>query len=145
MSTTGAVRAPRWFMVITIVALVWNLLGIVAYLMQVMMTHEALAALPEAQRMLYQDVPSWAIAAFAIAVHAGALGCLLLVLRKSLAVAVLWLSLIGALVQMYHSFFVANALEVLGPGGLVMPVLVIVVAIYLVVLARSAKGRGWLN
>ena len=145
MSTTGAVRAPRWFMVIAIVALVWNLLGIAAYLMQVMMTHEALAALPEAQRMLYQDVPSWAIAAFAIAVHAGALGCLLLVLRKSLAVAVLWLSLIGALVQMYHSFFVANALEVLGPGGLVMPVLVIVVAIYLVVLARSAKGRGWLN
>ena len=136
-------KAPRWFMIVAAVLLVWNLLGVMAYIMQVMMSPETLAALPEEQRQLYEDTPAWATAAFAVAVNFGALGCVLLLLRKNLAGLFLQLSLAGVLVQMFHSFFMSKSFEVFGPGGLVMPVIVIVIAIYLVVLAAKANTKRW--
>ena len=136
-------KAPRWFMIVAAVLLVWNLLGVMAYIMQVMMSPETLAALPEEQRQLYENTPAWATAAFAVAVNFGALGCVLLLLRKNLAGLFLQLSLAGVLVQMFHSFFMSKSFEVFGPGGVVMPVMVIVIAIYLVVLAANANTKRW--
>jgi hypothetical protein len=136
-------KAPKWFMIVAAVLLVWNLLGVMAYIMQVMMSPETLAALPEEQRQLYENTPVWATAAFAVAVNFGALGCVLLLLSKNLAGLFLQLSLAGVLVQMFHSFFMSKSFEVFGPGGLVMPVMVIVIAIYLVVLAVKANTKRW--
>lgn len=136
---------PRSFWIISIVALLWNLLGVLAYVMQVTMSEEALAALPDAERMLYEDVPAWATAAFAVAVFAGTLGCLLLVLRNALAVQVLVLSLAGVVVQMFHNFFMSGAVDVLGMQAVAMPLLVIVIAAFLVWYASAAKAKGWLS
>ena len=68
---------------------------------------------------------------------------LLLVLKKNLAGIFLQLSLAGVLVQMFHSFFMSNSFEVFGPGGMIMPVMVLVIAIYLVTLAAKAKVHRW--
>jgi len=143
MSKESITTVPKWFMIVAVVLLVWNLLGVMAYIMQVMMSPETLAALPQEQRQLYENTPAWATAAFAVAVNFGALGCVLLLLRKNLAGLFLQLSLAGVLVQMFHSFFMSKSFEVFGPGGLVMPVMVIVIAIYLVVLAAKAKTNRW--
>lgn len=138
-------KAPGWFMIVAILLLVWNLIGVMAYIMQVMMSPEALAALPEAKRELYANTPAWATAAFAVAVNGGALGCLFLVLKKNLAGVFLQLSLAGVLVQMYHAFFMSKSFEVFGPGGMIMPVMVMLIAIYLVTLAARAKRLKWTN
>ena len=143
MSEESITTVPKWFMIVAVVLLVWNLLGVMAYIMQVMMSPETLAALPQEQRQLYENTPAWATAAFAVAVNFGALGCVLLLLRKNLAGLFLQLSLAGVLVQMFHSFFMSKSFEVFGPGGLVMPVMVIFIAIYLVVLAVKANTKRW--
>ena len=143
MSEASSKTAPKWFMIVAGILLVWNLFGVMAYIMQVTMGPEALAALPEAQRQLYENTPVWATAAFAVAVNGGTLGCLLLILKRSLAGIFLQLSLAGVLVQMFHSFFISNAYEVFGPGGTVMPVMVLVIAVYLVFLAAKAKANHW--
>ena len=57
----------------------------------------------------------------------------------------LQLSLLGVLVQMYHAFFMSNSFEVFGPGGMIMPVMVVVIAIYLVVLSRQAATKNWIT
>ena len=136
-------QSPKWFMVVAAVLLVWNLLGVMAYILQVTMSPETLTALPDEQRQLIENTPAWATAAFAVAVNFGALGCLLLVLKRNLAGLFLQLSLAGVVVQMFHSFFMSKSFEVFGPGGLVMPVMVIVIAIYLVTLAAKAKAHRW--
>ena len=143
MTETMRIKSPTWFMVVAVVLFIWNLLGVMAYVMQVTMSPEIMAALPEEQREMYENIPSWAMAAFAIAVHGGALGCLLLILKKNLAGLFLQLSLAGVLVQMYHSFFISKNYEAFGPGAMVMPVMVMVIAIYLVTLAAKAKARKW--
>ena len=46
---------------------------------------------------------------------------------------------------MFHAFALSPALEVLGAGGLVMPVLVTAGAIFLIWYARTARARDWIG
>ncbi|MBK5208544.1 MAG: hypothetical protein JJE44_03440 [Flavobacteriaceae bacterium] len=55
-------------MVISAVALLWNIFGVVAYLGQAYMIDEVLTALPEADQVYYNNVPVWVTGAFAVAV-----------------------------------------------------------------------------
>ena len=142
--TTSNSTAPKWFVILTIVLTIWNLLGVMAFVMQMAMTAEQIAALPEKEQMLYQDIPLWVNIAFGCAVFGGALGCIALVFKKAAALPILCISLAGVLVQMFHSFFIANSFEVYGPGAMVMPIMVIILAMYLVWLANNAKAKGWL-
>jgi hypothetical protein len=135
--------APRWFTIFAILALLWNLLGVAAFVMQATLSPEAIAAMPEAEQALYNNYPSWALIAFAVGVFGGLVGSLLLVLKKNLAGPVLWLSLIGVLIQMGYGFLIARSHEVLGPTSVIMPLVVIVIAVYLVMLAAKAKRNGW--
>lgn len=145
MSEGSTSKPPTSFYIISGAALVWNLLGVMAYVMQVTMTQEAMSALPEAERILLEDAPVWATSAFAIAVNGGALGCLLLLLRQSWSFPVLVASLAGVVVQMYHSIFLANSIEVYGPGGMIMPAMIVVISIFLVWYSKGAKEKGWVN
>lgn len=138
-------KPPAWFWVVNALLLVWNLMGVVAYVRQAMMTPEALQAMPEAERMLLMATPAWVTAAFAFAVFGGVAGCLLLLLRSRWALVMLMLSLIGVIVQMAYVFFMSKSIEVYGPGGMVMPVMVIMLSILLMWLARRARARGWLR
>ena len=136
---------PSWFKIVAIIALIWNLLGVVAFVGQMLITPEMLSALPIAEQELYANTPLWATAAFAIAVFSGAFGSLFLLMRKSLATPLLTFSLVGILVQNVHSFFISNSIEVYGPGGMIMPVMIIFLAIYLIWLAKNAQANGWFS
>lgn len=138
-------KSPVWFWVVSVFALIWNGLGVMAYLGQAYMDDTDLAALPEAEQALYADVPAWATAAFAIAVWGGLLGCLALLLRKKWAKPVLLLSLIGIVVQMIYNLFISEAMDVYGPGGAIMPIMVIVIGIFLVWFSKKSIAEGWIS
>jgi hypothetical protein len=118
---------------------------VMAYIAQVTMSAETLQAMPENERALYESAPTWATAAFAIAVWGGVLGSILLLIRKKWATAVFIVSFIGIVVQMIHSFFISNSFEVYGPGGLAMPIMVLVFGAGLIWFSRKADANGWLN
>ena len=84
---TLSYKPPLWFWILSALLLVWNLLGVMAYVQEATMTAEALQAMPAAERALLQSRPAWATAAFAFAVFGGASGCLLLLLRTRIAIA----------------------------------------------------------
>ena len=133
------------FWVICIVALIWNLMGVFAYLQQAYMTAEDLAALPIEEQALYENVPAWVTAAFALAVFGGALGCVLLLLRKKLATFVFIISFVSILAQMTYNLFMSKAMEVYGPGGMIMPVMVIVIGAYLIWYSKKMEAQGVLT
>jgi hypothetical protein len=120
-------------------------MGVMAYLTQVNMSVEAIQALPEKERALMESFPAWATGAFAIAVWGGTLGCILLLIRRKLATPVLIISFAAVLVQMYHSFFISNSIEVYGPGGMVMPIMILVIGICLIWFSRTSAAKGWIN
>jgi len=136
---------PRSFYVISGVALVWNLIGVMQYVMRVTMTDAAIAELPADQQAFINEIPMWANAAFAIATNAGALGCLLLLLKKSWAYPLFIISLLGILVQDVHGFALSDGMAVFGSVGVVLAVLVLLVSIFLVWYAKGAKEKGWIS
>ena len=137
--------APGWFKPVAIVALLWNLLGCFAYLQNVTLTPEAVAAMSEAQQAVYNAFPAWGVAGMAIAVWTGAIGSLGLVLRKQWAAGLLVVSLAGVILQDVGLYQAMRSSPSSGAAGLVMQGLVLVIAIALVVLARRARGEGWIG
>lgn len=135
----------RSFWIISTVALLWNALGIVTYLLTVSMSEAALAAMPEAERELYTNVPTWVTASYAAAVFGGTLGSIGLLLRRAWAVPVLGLSLTGIVLQMGHALLASQLLAVKGPGAAVLPLLIFVVAVFLLWYAVRARRRAILR
>lgn len=134
---------PKWYRPVAILALVWNLLGCAAYLSDVMLTADDVAKMPAAQQALYAARPAWAVAATAIAVWGGALGCIGLILRKRWATPPLIASMAALIVQDIALFGMTNVVAVSGPAVLVMQGMVFAIAVALVMLARKAEASGW--
>lgn len=142
---TTSTKPATWFWVVSAIALVWNLMGVMAYIAQVTMSPEALQALPENERTLMESVPMWVTSAFAIAVWGSTLGSILLLMRKKLATPVLIFSFVGILVQMYYNLFMSKSMEVYGPGGLAMPIMVLLFGAFLIWFSRKSTANGWIN
>ena len=144
MNATTVSMLPKRFWIIAVLALLWNLLGLAMFVMQVTMSPETLAAMPAAQREVVEATPSWLDAAFGVAVASGVLGAVGLLLRGRWAVPMFALSLAAVLVQVLAGYLVTPAWAASGAAGLVLPALLIAIAIALLGYARAAARRGWL-
>ena len=133
------------FWIIGGAALVWNLIGLFIYVQQVTMAPEALAKMTEALQEFYLSTPVWATAAFAIAVNAGVLGSLFLLLRKAWAVPMFALSLLAIIVQDIDAFVMRDAFSITGINSVIIPSMVFVIAIALLLYARATKAKRWLR
>ena len=146
MSDKLTVKPPMWFWIVSALALIWNIMGVMAYLADAFTSVEQLEMMTQEQRHLYESRPAWVTAAFATAVWGGLIGCIGLLLRKKWARPLFLLSLIGILVQNSYWIFMTNAAEVMGQfQGIIMPLIVIVIGIALLLLARSATNKNWLS
>lgn len=135
---------PKWYLPVAIVALLWNLMGCAAYLADVMMTPADIAKLTAAQQAMYAARPAWSVGATAIAVWAGALGCLGLILRKRWATPVLVVSLLGVLGQDFWFVALSGSLMAAGPVAVVLQSVVLVISLALVFFGRKATAQGWI-
>ena len=136
--------SPAWFKIVAVVALLWNLLGCIAFFSDLRLSPDDLAQLPEAQQALYAARPGWAVAATGVAVFGGVIGCIGLLLRRRWAFPILVLSLAGIVVQDFGLFVLADGASLAGPVAVVMQGIVLAVGIGLVLLSRKGIARGWL-
>lgn len=143
MNTTTT-KPPVWFWIVSGILVAWNAMGAMAYYSDVSKTAEDLAAMPPAEAALYESIPAWAMSGYAIAVWVGLSAALLLVLRKKWATIAFVISLVGILVQQTNLYFMSDALEVYGAGGLVIPVLVLVIGVAAIWFSRYATRQRWI-
>ncbi|MFY0604423.1 MAG: hypothetical protein JXQ93_10760 [Flavobacteriaceae bacterium] len=133
------------FWVIAVIALIWNLMGVSAYLFQAYQTDSFKAMYTPEQLEVVNNMPAWATAAFGIAVFGGALGSLIMLFRKKMATTLFMLSFVGIIVQFIYNFFVANSMEVYGPGAIIMPILTIAFGFFLIMYSKKATANGWMS
>jgi len=140
--TAGRIHWSFW--VIGAVALIWNVMGVINYFMQ--MNADALAAYPESHRAIIEGRPAWATGAFAIAVFGGTLGCLLILLRKSAATYLFIASLLSVIVAHIHTLGVVGSAIDFSPFEIFMGVLMpLVVAAFLIWYSKQAESKGWIS
>lgn len=144
MTTTNKPNTGFW--IIGIIALIWNLMGVGAFVGQSFVSDEAKALLPPEQVELLNNIPTWVVIVFAIAVFSGLLGCILLLLKKKFAVSIFMISLLAVIVHQGHFFLTIDGVGIYGYlQGLIMPVIVILIAMFLYMYSKSAASKGWLQ
>lgn len=114
-------------------------------MMNVTLSPEALAEMPEAEQALYTNIPTWVTSAFAISVFSALLGSVLLLMRKVLSLPLFTISLIAVFAQMTYTLFMSPMIEVRGPASIVLPLLIASIAAYLVWFSSNAKQKGVLR
>jgi len=132
------------FWIISVLALLWNIMGVVAYLGQAYMTEEVLKALPLTEQEYYNNVPAWVTAAFAIAVFAGVFGCVGLLMKKKWATILFIISLISVIAQFTYNFLIQTDMEVT-TIHMIWSFVVIIIAILLIFLSRKSAKEGWIS
>lgn len=139
-------KLPTWFWVIAVIALLWNLMGVFAFFSDLNLTPEKLTEYTEEQKALILSMPSWTKIFYGMATIGGLLGSIALLMRKSWAFPLFVISLIGVLVQQLHSWLATDAIAVLGSGAaLIFPLIILVLAIFLVWFSKSSQAKGYLN
>jgi hypothetical protein len=134
-------NAPKWLTWLGVLALLWNLMGLAAAMMDALSLGPPL---PAEQAEFVAATPVWAIAGTWLAVGAGFAGSFALILRKGWAVAAFALSLAGLVMQ--DAWFAMNDIvATFGTTPLIMQGVVLLIAVALLWLAVSARNRGWLN
>ena len=123
------------------VFLVWNLIGLMFYYQQMTLTPEMLASMGAEIAAFMEATPVWANAGYAIAVNAGVLASIALLLRKSWAFPLFALSFVGVLVQDFDAFVLRDVVAVWGSSAYYVPSAVIVIGLIELWYSRSVANR----
>lgn len=138
MTVNSTQKPPIWFWIVAIIGLIWNGMGVNAYLQQAYNTESFRNMYTQEQLEIAANTPSWVTAAFAIAVFTGLLGFVFILLRKKIGYSLLLLSLLAVIVQM--SYILMNGYA----SDIGMTVMIIAFAILFVILGRLFKTKGWI-
>ena len=136
---------PLWSRVVAVLALLWNLVGLFMFWQEMALTPEAVAALPPAQQQVHAAMPQIAHVFFGIAVAAGVIGSVGLVLAKRWSVPLLLLSFLGIVAQMGTAFATTPVWPLMGMAGALPPLFLILVCLLVWLFARMSARRGWLS
>ena len=126
-------QPAAWFWFVVIGALGWNGLGVVTFI-----SHVTSPAAASGEPVFYS-------AAFGLAVFAGTLGSLLLLLRKRSAIWAFLASLAGVLVQQAYHFAQSDFGQSLSTADFVLAFAILSIALALIWLARQVSSQGWLD
>lgn len=131
------------FWLIVVAALVWNLMGVLNFFMQ--LDESVVAGMSESHKVIIGSRPVWATVAFAFAVLGGSLGCFFLLFRKSAAFYLFVISLAGVIVQLIPHFDLVDSDIVSVFQIFLMIFMPLIVAVLLVWYSKYAIKRGWVG
>ncbi|NCO63841.1 MAG: hypothetical protein GW839_12935 [Flavobacteriales bacterium] len=132
-------KPPIWFWIVSVIAILWNAMGVDQYIGQAYKTERWRSAITDEQFETISNMPSWLTAAFAIAVFSGVLGSLGLLLRKKWATSLLILSLLAVIVQMGYILTQGHT------NNMGMTISIIVFALFLVWFSKKSETKGWIS
>ena len=134
-----AVKAPLSFWVVAAFGVLWNGFACLAYWLSA--THDAqiMAQSPPEMVRALDQTPTWALAAWGLAVGAAFAGSLLLVLRRKWAIPAFVASLAGILVL--TAYQIASNM----PMSVVQVVMIWFVALFLLRFSSSEASKGLLR
>ena len=142
MENSLGTSKPKWLLWAGLASLLWNLFGVAAFIMQATMSDEALSSLPAEQQELWGDMGIATWIAYAVAVCAGTLGAIGIILGRKWAVLLFLLSLAAIAVQFSYPLGYALGNDMM--SLMIFPAFIFIIAIAQWLLARKWRDAGWL-
>lgn len=119
--------------------LVWSLMGVAAFIMQISTPPEAMGD-PVTARA-FGAMPGWVWGAYAVAVASGLLGSILLLRRHRLAWVLFALSLVAVVIQFGWTILGFRLLDYKGPEAMIFPAVIALIALFGTLFAHRHTGR----
>ena len=136
---------PVWYWIVSAILLGWNAIGCAACYSQIAATPDKIAQYPEGQREAWIAMPVTARAAYVVAVGAGLLGAVALLLGSLAAGPLFIASLVGVIVQFGWFFAVYKGMSKVGRSSVAFPLFIALVALGEIGFACASKAQGWLT
>ena len=141
-ATETAASAPAWYWAAATACLLFEAAG--AFLFANSLTLNP-ATLPLDQRAIFDATPQWMTIAWAVAIAAGVLGAIGLLIRRRLAEPLLLISLLAVVAQFSGIFLVRQLRELTPEDHLIVPVVILLLAYGVWQTAKIARRKGWLR
>lgn len=140
-------KRPLHLWVIGILALLWNCIGALDYVMTKTKNAAYLEQFTDAQLDYFYNLPTWFVIFWALAIWSSVLASILLLFRKKLSSSVYLISLIGVIITFSYSYGISNGYEIVGgqPTSLIMPAMVFIIAVALFFYTRAMSSKGILK
>ena len=119
--------------------LVWNVMGCINFIAQ--MNPDMVASYRETEQAIISGRPIWATVAFGVGVFGGALGCGLLLFKRSVSVYLLEGSFLGIVLTMIYTLSLDLEFSLAEIIGIIM--MPLVVALYLIWYSIHVRNKGW--
>lgn len=129
------------FWLISIITLVWNVMGAINFVVQ--MFPEMISAYRESERAIIQGRPLWATIGFAVAVFGGSLGSFFLLLKKPVSYYFFVASLLAVIVTTAHTLSMGISFGIVEMFGIIL--MPLAVAVFLIWYARYVQRRAWVS
>lgn len=141
---TNQTEFPKWLWVVSLIALLWFLMDLSAFVMRVFFLDQMLDGMPQAQYELYMAMPNWVNIVFSFEAIGGFVACIGLIFKKAWSVLSFCISLFGTLAQTCYIIFLSDAVNVMGTMAIIMPLIAITICVVMIFMARMSKNKSWL-
>lgn len=139
-------RSPLWFRLVAVLLVLWGAMGVFACIQQFRLGADAMGPADSYYRALYAALPAWYNAVYAVAVGAGFLGSVALLLRSRAARVFYIASLAAVVVQFGWLFATTDMIAVRGVAAAAgFPIVIFAIALFQIWLAGHARHRGWIG
>lgn len=130
---------------IALVLLAWNALGVVIWGFQAASNPETLADGDKVRMEVWQAMPLWAWAAYAVATWSGLLGSVALLKERRAAIWLYAISTLAIFVQFSYALVLSPLPAAKGPAVVAFPAVIFMIALGSMAYAHSAAKRDWLG
>jgi hypothetical protein len=139
-------KAPWHLWLVGILAVLWNSVGVVDYVMTQLQNAAYMSAFTQVQLDYFYSQPMWVTISWGIAVWSSLIGSILLLMRKKISVGVFLLSIVGVVVTSVYSYGLSNGYEIMGGlFALIFSIMIFVIAVALYFYAKSMTNKGVLT
>lgn len=141
----GTTRGPVWFRAVAVALLVWGLAGCFACVQQFRLGAGAMGPASAYDQALYDALPVWYNAVYAVAVGCGLMAAVALLGRSVLARPLFALSAMAIIVQFGWLFATTDMIAVKGLATALFPAVILAIAVFGWWLSGHARRRHWIT
>lgn len=139
-------KTPWHLWTVGALSLLWNAVGVVDFTMTQTKNESYMSAFTPAQLEYFYGFPIWVVVAWGIATWGSALGSMLLLLRRKLAVLTNLVVLVAMAITFVHNLILTDGMKIMGgTGPLVFTLVIVAIGVLLYFYARAMARRGVLR
>ncbi len=146
MTNSNLIKIPKWFWILAVIFLLWNVMGVLSFFGHTFISEETLDKLPIEERKLYTEYPIWTNIIFAIATFGGLIASIGLILKRKWTKTFYTISFLAIVPHMIYNIFFTKSIDVYGLAqATTMPVLVMLIGAFLIWFSSFSIKKNWLK